>query len=390
MITTTGPCEDYKDREFDDTPGLVESDDEDDDDEDDLDEVVNPNPPKLPPKYNRMEIPNIALASMRHHTGLRETAEIATATLIDTGVVTEKNSNLVIDHNKVKRAQGQLTEELDRNFDQRLLEKGVSCILFDGRKDNTKVMLISEASDRQFPGLIKEELYSVCEEPGGKYLFHFVPNEATKDKKHAEIIAEQIVNWLIEKKIEKTLLAIGGDSTNVNTGWEGGAMHWIEEKLGRKLVWIVCDLHTGELPLRKFIIELDGPTLSNNKWSGPLGQLLDSATDLEINPNFKKIDKGPPLIQLKQEVIKDLSTDQSYSYKITEAIRSGDLLTNLANLEIGPVNHSRWLTTACRFCRIYVSKHGLSKKNEQNLRLIVEFIISVYFSNWFNIKVKHK
>ena len=115
-------------------------------------------------------------------------------------------------------------------------------------------------------------------------------------------------------------------------------MHWVEEKLGRRLVWIVCDLHTGELPLRKLVTEVDGPTLSHNRWSGPVGQLLDSATDLEINPNFTKIDIGPPLIELRQEVIKDLSTDQYYAYKITEAIRTGVVPTILANLQIGPIN----------------------------------------------------
>ena len=340
-------------------------------------------------KYNTMEIPNTALASMRHHTGLRETAEIATAALIDAGVITEEDTNLVIDHNKVKRAQEKLTKELERNSDKTLSENGVSCILFDGRIDDTKIMLVCDDSDRQFPGLIKEEHYSVCQEPGGKYLFHFVPDKATAEKKHAEVIAEKIVNWLVEKRLDKTLLAIGGDSTNVNTGSQGGAMHWVEEKLGRRLVWLVCDLHTGELPLRKLITELDGPTLSHNRWSGPIGQLLDTATELEVDPKFTKIDAGPPLIQLRQEVIKDLSTDQSYAYKITEAIRTGQLSKTLANLEIGPVNHSRWLTTACRLCRIWISKHGLSKKDVQKLKLIVEFIVCVYIPNWFNIKMKH-
>ena len=154
-------------------------------------------------------------------------------------------------------------------------------------------------------------------------------------------------------------------------------MHWVEEKLGRRLVWIVCDLHTGELPLRKLVTEVDGPTLSHNRWSGPVGQLLDSATDLEINPNFTKIDIGPPLIELRQEVIKELSTDQYYAYKITEAIRTGVVPIILANLQIGPINHSRWLTYSNRTCRIYVSKHGLSKKNAQKLKQIVEFIIGV-------------
>jgi hypothetical protein len=43
---------------------------------------------------------------------------------------------------------------------------------------------------------------------------------------------------------DKSLQAIGGDSTNVNTVWEGGTMHWVVVKLGRKLIWLVCALHT--------------------------------------------------------------------------------------------------------------------------------------------------
>ena len=88
-------------------------------------------------------------------------------------------------------------------------------------------------------------------------------------------------------------------------------------------------------------------------------------------------------------MINDLSTDQYYSYLIISAIRSGVIPDRLACLEVGPVSHFRWLTTACRFCRIWVSPHGLKGKNLTNLRMIVEFIVGVYFPNWFNIKVKH-
>ena len=44
--------------------------------------------------YNTMNIKNVALASLRHHKGLREIAEIATAALIDTKVITEGNTSL--------------------------------------------------------------------------------------------------------------------------------------------------------------------------------------------------------------------------------------------------------------------------------------------------------
>lgn len=115
----------------------------------DMDEEVNLDPPPeaattylTTTKYNTMDIPNKALASMRHHTGLRETAEIATAALIDTGVITEGDTSLIIDHNKVKRAQEKLTKELERNFDKTLSENGVSCILFDGRIDDTKIIRV--------------------------------------------------------------------------------------------------------------------------------------------------------------------------------------------------------------------------------------------------------
>ena len=50
-----------------------------------------------------MNIKNVALASLRHHTSLRETSEIATAALIDAKVITERNTSHIIDHNKVKR-----------------------------------------------------------------------------------------------------------------------------------------------------------------------------------------------------------------------------------------------------------------------------------------------
>ena len=62
--------------------------------------------------------------------------------------------------------------------------------------------------------------------------------------------------------------------------------------------------------------------------------MLDTATELEINPNFVKIDIGPPIIDLRLEVIKDLSTDQAYAYQIYLAIRTEHLSKTLAHLEV--------------------------------------------------------
>lgn len=259
--------------------------------------------------------------------------------------------------------------------------------MFDGIMNETQVMVEVEGINRKCTGLIKEEHYSVCSEPGGQYLFHFTPVTEVEGKKHAEIIADNILCWLKERDLENSPEAIGGDSTSVNTGWKGGVMTYLEKKIGRRLVWLVCDLHTGEVPLLHLIQELDGPTTSHNKWSGTLGNMLDEATHLEINAKFPKLEVGPPIPVLPEEVVRDLSTDQSYAYHIAQAIRSGKVPQSLALLEIGPVGHSRWLTTALRFCRIWISKHELKGQVLKNLKLIVNYIISVYLPDWFNVKL---
>ena len=97
-------------------------------------------------------------------------------------------------------------------------------------------MIELDGSNAKFLVTVKEEHYSVCMECGEKYLFHFNPEKATKNLKHAEVIANNIVEWLTERGINKSLKAVGGDSTNVNTGWEGGVIKHIEIKLGKKLV----------------------------------------------------------------------------------------------------------------------------------------------------------
>ena len=77
-----------------------------------------------------MNIPNIALASMRHHTGLREAAEIATAAWVDAGHITPEDTNLVIDHNKIKRAQEKLVSDLQDKFEKGVVDNGINCLLF--------------------------------------------------------------------------------------------------------------------------------------------------------------------------------------------------------------------------------------------------------------------
>ena len=83
-------------------------------------------------------------------------------------------------------------------------------------------------------------------EPGVEYLFHFVPDEATKDVKAAKQVAVKIVDWLQQFGVDETLDSIAGDPMNMNTGWEGGSFALIESMLGKKKTWLVCFLHLNE------------------------------------------------------------------------------------------------------------------------------------------------
>ncbi|KAG0710812.1 hypothetical protein GWK47_002434 [Chionoecetes opilio] len=85
------------------------------------------------------------MGHVRYGIGLRPTAAIATAALIDAGIITEDNTSKVIDKSKVKRAQEKLMRELGQEFEEKCREDGgISCSLFDGRIDLTNVMMEAE------------------------------------------------------------------------------------------------------------------------------------------------------------------------------------------------------------------------------------------------------
>ena len=56
-------------------------------------------------------------------------------------------------------------------------------------------------------------------------------------------------------------------------------------------------------------------------------------------------------------------------------------------MTIGNVTTARWLNTAVTLCRVYLSRHGLIGENARNLGLIINFIVSYYFPNYYFIKV---
>jgi len=155
------------------------------------------------------------------------------------------------------------------------------------------------------------------------------------------------------------------------------------------LHWLICQLHTNELPIRVLIKILIGMTTSKSGFTGIIGKLLPTVPDLDRNFDFDAIAGGLPMPELSNDVVSDLSTDQKYAYKIMKAIRTGDISLELSLLNPGKICHSRWLTTANTVCLLYCSKHNLDTDLSRKLTAVVTYIVLVYYPAWFQIKVHH-
>ena len=167
------------------------------------------------------------------------------------------------------------------------------------------------------------------------------------------------------------------DGKNANTGANGRVIAAVEQSLERPLQWFICLLHLNELPLRHLMQYLDGVTSGPQSFSGQIGKELQSCEQLQIA-------KFPPFeIQLPGND-SALSTDQQYLNNIATAVSSGRGSLRLSDRSSGKLSHARWLTSANRILRLYISKTSPTN----NLWILVNYVAKVYIPIWFKIKTK--
>lgn len=78
----------------------------------------------------------------------------------------------------------------------------------------------------------------------------------------------------------------------------------------------------------------------------------------------------------------EIRADQRYLYEMVKAVASGECSERLASIKPGPVNQARWLTTASRILRLYVTKPSPSN----DLKNLALFVMKVYAPFWFLVK----
>jgi hypothetical protein len=246
-------------------------------------------------------------------------------------------------------------------------------LYFDGKKSDTKTAVETTDGMRKHINVPKEHLVLI-QEPGNNYVGHVTPEHGK-----AEDTCESIMTKLTDLNVDLShLCVLGGDGCNLNTGWKAGVMRYIEEKLNRALVRAICLLHLLEILLHKVFIHYYG--LHKGPEDFPvIGPKLKVCHTLPV-VKFKRINlKGFPKM-----VLDDLSRDQKYLFAMASAVRSGKVDPRLANYTPGPLNHARWLTTAARCLRLYVSEIRPSKE----LIEVVTFIMRVYVPMWQAVKMK--
>ena len=137
---------------------------------------------------------------------------------------------------------------------------------------------------------------------------------------------------------------------------------------GYNIQWLVCQLHTNELPLRHLISVKDGKSKGPNSFSGPIGKSLIGCEKLPITP-FEIISGDEIIVD-----IPDLSTDQKYLAEMHRAVTTGFVNESLSQRDPGNINLSRWLTIANCILWLYVSTHEPTPQ----LIAIVDYIVKVY------------
>lgn len=325
------------------------------------------------PYKKGLDLSNVAEACDRSGISDRNASLLVNAVLKDFNLVSDEDPSLIIDRSKMRRERKRRRKNLaNEEMEQ---QKEVTGIYFDGRKD--KSLAIEKIGSSYHSKQITEEHIVLVAEPGATYLGHVTPTSGS-----ASGIKTSIFNFLtnyLGDNLNK-IAAVGCDGTVVNTGYKNGVIKQLELSLKRPVHWFICLLHCNELPLRHLIHQIDGKTNDPRGFTGPIGKQLSNCDKMSVVP-FQII---KPDVELPSIDVCDLSTDQKYLYEMVQAIGEGTVSSQLAAKQPGKISHARWLTTANRILRLYVSTEGPSNE----LNILTEYVIKVYATTWF--LVKHK
>ena len=119
--------------------------------------------------------------------------------------------------------------------------------------------------------------------------------------------------------------------------------------------------------------------------SSPIGKKLSSVNTMGKKESFEAIPGTEAVVQLPEKILKQMSTDAALCYRLLIAIRSRKLSPELASRKCGEIVHSKLPTTGEALMLLWMSDHQFTRNTLRKLRLIVNFVVNVYFPMFFEI-----
>ena len=161
-------------------------------------------------------------------------AAVASTTLVDYAIITKVDKSQVIGPQKLGGDRRRCREER-REAELRNLKELIS-LYFDGKKTMTRVLVKNNKTGKWNPTLKVDDHYVVLTEPGNDYLTHVTPKTG-----HGKVVTRAIYDFLVKHELTNQPLYVAGcDGRRVNTGPNGGVIHYLEMLLARPLHYSVC------------------------------------------------------------------------------------------------------------------------------------------------------
>ncbi|KAK4880644.1 hypothetical protein RN001_008790 [Aquatica leii] len=200
-------------------------------DDEAIDEDKEPKPDDYDynPRSSQMQrkLTNTALVTQKFGVSLQAMAAIASSVLHDVGLVSESDTSLVIDKNKIGRERHRTMQELQKQSSD-IDNDHLIGLYFDERRDKT--LSRESVNNKYYQRTIVEEHYSLVKEPVSRYIGHVTPASGS-----SLAIAESIYNYITAEVPGgfNYILVLGCDGTAVNTGVHKGVLRCLELKTGK-------------------------------------------------------------------------------------------------------------------------------------------------------------